>query len=493
MAASSTAPVLRDSLARAAAETPRAAAVIESRRRATRVLSWSELAETSASWAASLRRRLTGGSPAARPALVVPVSNTLEGVLRLVAALSAELPVFPVGAATPAPELARLMDLVADAHGTAYRMPRDPDGAPERVAGPPSAPAADADVDYLLAGGGTSGRPRLSAGSFGDGSLTGLRLLLRRTGWRERTRQIVLGPLSHSAPFLSAVAGLADRHTLVVQGVFSPDRAVATIAEHGVEWLQVTPSHMRRMLEAAPRRGDLARLRGLLHTAAPCDVATKRAWLDLLGPERVFEMYGATEQIGMTLARGDEWLSRPGTVGKGFLTQLRILDDDGAVLPPGRVGTVFMRRGSRRSRALAGAAPGLRHTVDGFLSVGDQGRLDEDGYLHLVGRRADMMTVGGSNVYPAEIERVVLELPGVRDVAVVAHPHADLGSVPHAHVVPAPGSGLTPADVARHCRAALSPAQRPRTIAFVAELPRTDAGKLHRWRVTNHAQEDTAP
>jgi bile acid-coenzyme A ligase len=291
----------------------------------------------------------------------------------------------------------------------------------------------------------------------------------------------VLGPLYHAAPFTSLLSGLLDGHTIIVQGAFSPENAADAIERHGVQWMQVTPSHMSKMLAAPEVTAErLASLRAVLHTAAPCDAATKRGWIDLLGPTRVYEMYGATEQIGMTLARGDEWLARPGTVGKGFLTQIKVLDEDGFAVPPGVVGRVFMRRGAGR-RPSGVDLSAVEHTVDGFLTVGDHGYVDEDGYLFLSGRRADMMTVGGSNVYPAEIERVVLELPGVRDVAVVGREHPDFGSVPVAYVVADPG--LTAADVNRHCRTALAVHKRPRQVEFVDELPRTEAGKLHRWRL----------
>jgi bile acid-coenzyme A ligase len=280
------------------------------------------------------------------------------------------------------------------------------------------------------------------------------------------------------------VSGLLDMHTVVVQGTFSPEKTVRSIEDQAVRWMQLTPAHMRRMLSSPEVTAvRLASLRGVLHTAASCDAWTKQGWNDLLGPERVFEMYGATERIGMTLATGAEWAARPGTVGKGFLTQIRIVGEDGATLPVGVEGRVFMRHGAghRGRRALTTA--GEEYTPDGFRSVGDRGRLDADGYLYLGDRRTDMFTVGGANVYPAEVERVIMALPGVQDVAVIGHRDEALGSVPVAYVLPTAVERLTVDEVVRHCRAALAVHKRPREVRLVADLPRTEAGKLHRRRL----------
>ena len=454
-------------IAQAALETPDKPAVIETRARATRSVTWRELDDSTRARAAAIRDSVEG-----EPLVAVAVSSTLDGVMELAAALRTGLPVFPYNSRSPQGELDRLFALAADRYGPVHR--------PGAVPATPAEASARCAADYVLTGGGTSGTTKLIEGRIGPHVTSGMAMLLRRTGWTRGLRQLVPGPLYHAAPFTSLLSGLLDAHTVVVQGAFSAEKTAAAIEEHGVEWMQVTPSHMRAMLESAdvtPER--LTTLRGLLHTAAPCDEATKRGWIELIGAHRVFEMYGATEQIGMTLARGDEWLARPGTVGKGFLTQIRVLDENGAGLAPGQVGRIFMRRGSGR-RPTGADLSSVEYTVDGFLTVGDHGRVDEDGYLFLSGRRSDMLTVGGSNVYPAEIERVVMELPGVRDVAVAGRDHPDFGSVPVAYVVTEPGTALTAAEINRHCRGALAVHKRPKHIEFVDELPRTEAGKLYR-------------
>ena len=200
----------------------------------------------------------------------------------------------------------------------------------------------------------------------------------------------------------------------------------------------------------------------MLHTAARCDADTKRGWIDLLGPERVYELYGATEGIGVTLARGDEWLARPGTVGRGVLTQLRVLDDPGAPVPPGTTGTVFMRTPQRVSRSDYVSEQAIRTTPDGFATVGDHGRLDRDGYLYLEPRDHDIINVGGEKVDPDEVEAALRDHPAVVDAVAVAVPHQTLGSVVGAHVVLHPGVTVRRAELAAHCGRG-SPATRSRS------------------------------
>jgi len=169
-------------------------------------------------------------------------------------------------------------------------------------------------------------------------------------------------------------------------------------------------------------------LRAMLHTAARCDAETKRGWIGLLGPERVYELYGATEGVGVTLVRGDEWLARPGTVGRGFVTQVRILDEAGKPGP------------ARRGRQPCSCGPpqrvgrsdyvneqAIRTTLDGFATVGDHGRLDRDGYLYLEPRDHDIINVGGEKVDPDEVEAALRDHPAVIDAVAVAVPHRRSG------------------------------------------------------------------
>jgi len=294
----------------------------------------------------------------------------------------------------------------------------------------------------------------------------------------------VAGPLHHTAPFTHWLSGVLDGHTIVLLPMFAADLLVESVRRHAIEWLQLTPAHLRSVIQLAePEPADLASVQAMLHTAAACDFATKKAWLELAGPRRVFETYGSTEEIGVTLARGDEWQARPGTVGKGFLTQIRILDEAGRRLPAGEVGTVYMRSPRMAGRtSYLGGLP-IATSPDGFASVGDHGWLDQDGYLFLAPRRTDLINVGGENVYPAEVEAAILEHPAVLDAVVVGAPDPVLGSVVYARVVAGKAAGVARTDLIRHCAARLSPYKVPRKVSFVSAIPRSAAGKLERWRM----------
>jgi bile acid-coenzyme A ligase len=318
--------------------------------------------------------------------------------------------------------------------------------------------------------------------------------VIRHTGWRTAQRQLIVGPLYHAAPFTAFLDALLDSNTVVLQPVFAPRWTVDLVRRYAIEWLQLTPAHMREIL----RLPDLdpaafASLRGMLHTAARCDADTKRGWIDLLGPERVYELYGATEGVGVTLVRGDEWLARRGTVGRGFLTQIRIMDEGGKPVPPGTTGTVFMRTPQRVGRSDYVNDQAIRTTLDGFATVGDHGRLDRDGYLYLEPRDHDTINVGGEKVDPDEVEAALLDHPAVVDAVAVAVPHQTLGSVVGAHIVLHPGVSVRRAELAAHCGRRLAGYKIPKHFTFVDQVPRSAAGKIQRWRLAPHHENGATP
>ncbi len=448
---------------------------------AEQLLSWCTLADRSRRVAIELRERAGPDGPP--PVVAVPAPTTPDTVVRLAGALAAELPVLPLDPRAPEAEREQLLGFVASAYGRVLLLDGDtvtPVGEPA-----PADPARPA-LGYLLATGGTSGMTKVVAvpGPVRyDPALIPSPLLVK-AGWRSGQRQLVAGPLHHTAPFTHWLNGMLDEHTVVLLPIFAADLLLESIRRYAIDWLQVTPAHLRSILQLAePDSADLGGLQALLHTAAACDFATKKAWLELAGPERVFETYGSTEEIGVTLVRGDEWLARPGTVGKGFLTQIRILDEAGRRLPPGDVGTVYMRSPRPAGRTSYLGDLRMDSTPDGFATVGDHGWLDEHGYLFLAPRRTDLINVGGENVYPAEVEAAILEHPAVLDTVVVGAPDPVLGSVVHARVVPRASARLSRTDLIRHCVTRLSPYKVPRDVSFVSTVPRSAAGKLERWRM----------
>jgi bile acid-coenzyme A ligase len=439
-------------------------------------LSWAALAARTTEVAAGLRDAFGGE----RPVVAVPAANTVTVVPLLLGVLAADLPLLPVDPRAPAGERDTLLRFVAREHGPVHLLTEG------RITPVADGPVRAGRTGYLLATGGSSGLAKVVAvpGPIRHDPRAVPSPLLRRTGWRTGQRQLVAAPLHHMAAFTAALDGVLDANTLVLLESFAPDRLVELIRAESVGWVQLTPAHMRgvvQLTDATP--ADLASLTGVLHTAAACDFATKKAWIGLVGPDRIAESYGSTEAIGVTLARGDEWLQRPGTVGRGFLTQIRILDDAGRRLPPGDVGTVYMRTGRMAARTSYLGGLSMPTTPDGFATVGDSGWLDGGGYLFLAPRRTDLINVGGENVYPAEVEAALLEHPAVLDAVAYGGPDPILGAVVHAKVTLAGGAAVSRPELVRHCAGRLSPYKVPRTVTVVPAVPRTAAGKLERWRM----------
>jgi bile acid-coenzyme A ligase len=215
------------------------------------------------------------------------------------------------------------------------------------------------------------------------------------------------------------------------------------------------------------------------HVAAPCPPTVKEAWIDILGPDVVWELYGGTELQALTFISGSEWLTHRGSVGRVVSGEMRVLDDDGNECPPGVVGEIYMRPrpGSRPTYRYIGSTAKSR---DGWDSLGDLGRFDDEGYLYLADRRVDMFTLGGRNVYPAEIENALAEHPAVLSCLVVGVPHTDLGQVPHVLVHTGDHGALDEAAVKAFVAERLADYKVPRSVEFVDTPLRDDAGKARR-------------
>ncbi|WBB60780.1 AMP-binding protein [Streptomyces sp. WMMC500] len=445
-------------------------------------------AETSVTWAElqarsnAAARALAAAGVGGDDVVVVCLPNGIPHIVSTLAAWKVGALVVPVNPALPEREHAELLARVAGAHVIGGRS-----GSPP----PADLPATAADgAEYP-----SSGVPRSAA--LTGGSTGTSRIVLRRHPWtydpdapapagyslegmRTGQVQLVSLPMYHGG-FLETHNGLAMEHTVVVMERFSPTLFLRLVERHRVAFLVLVPTLMRAIASVPDVESfDLGSIEALYHGSGGCHESDKRRWLDLLSPERVYEDYGSIEDIGFLTIRGDEWLKHPGSVGRpsGDVT-VRILDDDGAGVPAGTVGNVYVRSSRSTQPRYLGGGPPLAGR-DGFLTVGDLGYLDEDGYLYLVDRRADMINVGGINVYPAEIEGVLAELPDVADVAVVGRPHDVLGAAVHAVVVPAAGSRPREQDLDAHCRGRLVRTKVPVSYTFTDRLPRDAAGKLRR-------------
>jgi bile acid-coenzyme A ligase len=404
--------------------------------------------------------------------VTVPAELTPAGVVRLIATLASGRTVMPVDPLTPGPERDRLVGEVAHTGAEIADIGTVVDGT---TSAPVSAGGADgADGGYLLVTGGSTGLPKLvhHKGSPVYHERAVPSALLRRTGFVAGQTQLLTGPLHHAASFARMIDAVLSGNTMIIPRTFRPELIHELVERFSVGWAQLTPTHMRLLDDCLRRRPEAWRsVTGVLHTAAPCPPDTKRNWIECLGGSRVHEMYTATEAIGTTLCDGNEWLARPGTVGRGFFTRLRIYDGAGRRLPPGAVGEVYMRGISLRG------TDDTTRTRDGYRSVGDRGHLDEDGYLFLSGRREDLHVVGGENVYSFEVVSAILAHPDAVDAAVVGMPDELLGTRLVALVVAA-RADLTPVTVLEHCMRSLSPHKVPAEVKLVGAIPRTPAGKL---------------
>lgn len=298
-----------------------------------------------------------------------------------------------------------------------------------------------------------------------------------------REQALITAPLHHNAPFSTALSTMFLGGTVTLLTRFDAERTLAAIEEHGVNWVYLVPTMMRRIL-ALPNvvraKYALKSVRAIWHCAEPCPIWLKKKWIEWLGAERIWELYAGTEsEAGCTL-RGDEWLQHVGSVGRVTWGEMKLLDPRGEqITEPGLPGEVFMRvtPGTGATYRYIGATPKVR---DGWSSLGDIGHFDADGYLYLHDRRSDMVTVGGVNVYPAEIEAVLVEHEMVLTAVVIGLPDHDTGNRLHAIVHTAEASVTIEPELRGLLAARLSRHKLPTTIELVHESLRDDAGKVRR-------------
>ena len=368
-----------------------------------------------------------------------------------------------------------------DPRGLVPSVPGDFDPGPEFSDAP--LPEAVSPSLKSMASGGSTGRPKLIEAGI-DGRYQGS-IVAAMMGNRPTDTHLVSVPLSHNTGFTSATTALATGQHLVLMSRFDPAEFLRLITEYRVNYLATVPTIMQRLLpvyRANHETYDLSSVTRWWHLAAPCPPNVKEAWIEILGPDAVWELYGGTELQALTFISGAEWLTHRGSVGRVVSGEMKILDDDGNECPPGEVGEIYMRPrpGGRPTYRYIGSTA-KQH--EGWDSLGDLGWFDEEGYLYLADRRVDMFTVGGRNVYPAEIENALSEHPAVLSCLVVGIPHEDLGQVPHALVHLADGHDLDAAAVTAFVGERLADHKVPRSVEFVGDPLRDDAGKARRTAV----------
>ncbi len=418
--------------------------------------------------------------------VTVVLPNSIEWVQAVLATWKLGAIPQPLSPRLPDAELTGLLELRpralvvgrADPTGRIASVPAS--YVPDESLSDAALPEKVSPVFKAMASGGSTGRPKLI--EAGNDSryppMVGYPL-----GAQEGDVNLISVPMSHNTGFTTFAIGLVQGHHLVIMPRFEPHEFLRLVTEYRVTFLTTVPTIMQRLIpvyRADPDAYDLSSIRRFWHVGAPCPPAVKRAWIEILQPDVLWELYGGTELQALTFISGSQWLAHPGSVGVVVAGEMKVLDDDGNECPPGVVGEVYMRPspGSRPTYRYVGATAKSR---DGWDSLGDLGYFDADGFLYLSDRRVDMFTVGGRNVYPAEIESALSEHPAVLSCLVVGVPDDDLGQVPHA-LVHAEG-GLDAAAVVAFLSERLERYKVPRTVEFTDEPLRDDAGKARRSAV----------
>ncbi len=372
----------------------------------------------------------------------------------------------------------------------------------EATAGQPSTPLPDESAgELMLYSSGTTGRPKgikraLSGRPIADGHSMAL-VLATVFGFTSEGVYLSPAPLYHSAPVGFSIGVQSLGGTVVVMEKFAPRAALGAIEKHRVTFSQWVPTMFARMLKLPHTERetyDVSTMEVAIHASAPCPVSVKQAMMDWWGPV-LWEYYAGTESNGLCIVRPEEWLEHPGTVGRPLLGEVHILDEAGAELPHGGVGTVYFGGGGRYEyhndpeKTKSAQDPAGR----GWTTLGDVGYVDEDGWLYLTDRKAFMIISGGVNIYPQETENVLAMHPKVADVAVVGVPHEEMGEEVKAVVQPvdwADAGSQLERELLTYCRARLAHYKCPRTVDFEAELPRLPTGKLYKHKVRERYWRD---
>jgi long-chain acyl-CoA synthetase len=296
--------------------------------------------------------------------------------------------------------------------------------------------------------------------------------------------------MHHGGPLVySMVVPISQGVGTVLMDKWDAAEALRLIEEHRITHTHMVPTMFHRLLrlpEDVRRDADISSMQYIAHGAAPCTVGTKRAMIEWFGPI-LWEYYAATEGGGASVSP-EQWLERPGTVGKPITDDhVQIFDDDGNACPPYQPGTIYLKvlEGSDFEYFNDPAKTKSAHRGT-YFTVGDVGYLDDDGFLFLTDRSADLIVRGGVNIYPAEVEAVLLQHPAVRDVAVVGVPSAEWGEEVKGvveHIADEPASPELAQDLVEFCRAKLARFKCPQSVDIVDKLPRSDNGKLYKRRL----------
>ncbi|MFD1613253.1 AMP-binding protein [Sphingomonas tabacisoli] len=361
----------------------------------------------------------------------------------------------------------------------------------EAAIGFPAEPIADQISGFhMIYSSGTTGRPKGVVMPYTPGPIDEFQMGEGLPAMYQQFDPLVTlnaGPLYHGAPLSGMVMTQRLGGTFVTQRKFDAEGILRAIERWRVNNAQFVPTMFVRLLalpEEVRRRYDVSSLRFAVHAAAPCPIEVKRQMIDWWGPI-LFEYYGSTEGVGATAISSQEWLQKPGSVGKTSMGAIHICDEDGRELPVGESGLIYFEALPGRTVAYLNDPEKTRSATHpdhpDWFCIGDIGRLDEDGYLFLTDRKDFMIISGGVNIYPQAIEDCLIVHDSVLDVAVIGVPHPEFGEEVRAVVQPATGVAAgseLEAELRQWCRTRISAVTQPRSYVFVEELPRLPSGKL---------------
>jgi bile acid-coenzyme A ligase len=432
-----------------------------------------------------LARELAANGVGLGSMVSIALPNSVDWFVAAVAAWRIGATPQPLSSRLPPRELAAIVEL-ADAAAVVGVEPGAlgdrwclPVGhrAPTRADAPPL-PDAVSPAWKAPTSGGSTGRPKLIVA--GDPGIVNPNapppLAFGRDGCL-----VMPGPLYHNGPVVwSSQALLWGNHVVVLER-YDSEATLAAIARYRADVVYLVPTMMKRIWalpQTARESYDVSSLRVVWHLAEPCPAWLKDAWIEWLGPERIYELYGGTEGQLATVITGTEWLEHRGSVGRPIGGEIAICDPDGRAVAPNEPGEVWLRS-ARDTPAYRYVGAEARTRAGGWESLGDNGWLDEDGYLYLGDRVSDMILTGGANVYPAEVEAALSEHPAVRTCAVIGLPDDDKGSRIHAIVEADPGA-VDDAELRAFLAERLVGYKLPRSYERVDVPLRDDAGKVRR-------------
>jgi fatty-acyl-CoA synthase len=493
-----------------AARQPDKEAIVEYGERGVRRLSWAELDATINRLSHALvARGIRGGG---RVALMLP--NGMEYLIAQQSLARLGATAVQIGYRSKAGEIAYILDnaepTVTIVHAQfltemrAARAQTGGKGGPMLVVGGDGTitegdatdwdralAAASPDIPQRTRGGdgggvivytsGTTGKPKGANRAWKKTGFESVADMILQVGMRADDRHLVVCPLYHAAAPAFVAIMMALGATIVLMNHFEPEGALDIIQREQITCTMMVPTMLIRITnlpEETLAKYSTRSLRWVMSAAAPLTTEAARRFMDRFGPI-LWNFYGATETGLVTLAGPHDHVSRPGTIGKALRgNTIRLLDDNGHLVPRGSVGELY----ARNSTLIAGYHKNDEATQsslrEGFFSVGDMGRLDDEGYYYLESRKHDMVISGGVNIYPREIEDHLHAHPAILEAAVIGVPDPEWGESLRAFIVVRNGEHLTEAEIIDYCRRGLADFKRPRRVTFLEELPRNPTGKI---------------